>query len=121
MICDPDAALTFRPDGSGAFVSRTVDHITRSPVYVIASLARLVVKAGEPLEPPEGYDVETLDRIAWSTGSYGQDVSVSGRQADEMAAIGRQLLDRYGGRLTEGDRADVMRLIQAVDPGKADR
>ena len=120
MTYDPDTALTFRPDGD-AFVSHTVDHVTRSPVYVIASIAKMLVEAGEPVELPEGYDAETLDRISLTTGSYGQDVSVSGRQADEMAAIGRQLLGRYGGRLAEGDRAAVMWLIQIVDPGKANR
>ncbi len=120
MTYDPEALRTFRRDGD-AFVSHTVDHIARSPVYVIASIARVLVKAGEPLDLPEGYDAETLDRIAWSTGSYGRDVSVSGRQADELAAIGRQLLGRYGGRLGGFDREDVMRLVQTVDPGWASR
>lgn len=115
MIYDPDLAWTFRPDGDGAFVSHAVDHLTRSPVYVIASIARMVVEAGEPVELPEGYDAEALDRIVWTTGHYGRDVRVTARQAYEMAAIGRQLLDRFGDRLTEGDRADVMRLVWTVD------
>ena len=117
MTYDPDTFRTFRPNGD-AFVSHTISHITRSPVYVIASLAKMLVEAGESVELPEGYDAETLDRISLTTGSYGQDVSVSGRQADEMAAIGRQLLGRFGDRLTEADRADVVRLVQTVDPGK---
>jgi hypothetical protein len=120
MTYDPDTLRTFRPNG-GAFVSNMVSHFTKSPIYVIASVARKLVAAGRPVELPEGYDAEALGRIAWITGFYGQDVSVSGRQADEMATIGRQLLGRFGDELTKDDRAAVGWLLRTIDPGEASR
>jgi hypothetical protein len=41
---------------------------------------------------PTGYGIETLGTIRQVAGAYGEDVFISGRQAAELAEIGRQLL-----------------------------
>lgn len=112
-MTDPEMYRTFHRRGH-AYVSNMVDHFGRSPVYVIASIAAKLIDDGEPVELPEDYNAEILGRIAWHTGFYGREVSISGRQADEMAQLGRHLLDRFESKLTPPDRAAIGWLLKVV-------
>jgi hypothetical protein len=40
-----------------------------------------------------GYSKDVLENITWITGHYDREVSVSFRQAEELATIGRSLLE----------------------------
>ncbi|MEU7030066.1 hypothetical protein AB0A60_25715 [Streptomyces sp. NPDC046275] len=88
---DPEVAATFRADANG-FVSRSPGGFISSPPYVIATCAARRVPS-ESLTLPDGYDQEVLDQIIMATGSIDQDVRITGRQAEELARIGAQLLE----------------------------
>jgi hypothetical protein len=88
---------SFRPD-AGGFVS-IGSLMYSSPPYVIASRATEAIVAGYPLPLPDGYNAETLRRISTLTGWREQPVRISRRQAQELALIGRSLLEAH----TTGD------------------
>lgn len=87
----PDIARSFRPDLSGGYISNSQGGFVKCPPYIIAFAASERV-AHERLDLPSGYTQESLERIRWMTGVVDQDVHISPRQAQELAAIGAQLL-----------------------------
>lgn len=88
---DPDVRDSFWAAG-GAFVAKSERQVISNPVFKIASIATRRVVDGANLELPEGYDNNTLENVEWLAGFQGKEVSVSGRQAEELAQIGAQLL-----------------------------
>ncbi|KQX36999.1 hypothetical protein ASD97_10035 [Streptomyces sp. Root63] len=88
---DPEVAATFRADADG-FISRSPGGVVSSPPYVIASCAVRRVPH-EALTLPDGYDQDVLGQIITAAGFIDQDVRVTGRQAEELAQIGAQLLE----------------------------
>jgi len=75
------------------FVSRSAGGFISCPPYVIASVASRRLTPDTQLEMPEGYNEDTLGNIRGITGWVNQDVSISFRQAAELALIGFQLQD----------------------------
>ncbi|MFF3015834.1 hypothetical protein [Streptomyces sp. NPDC057939] len=73
-------------------MSRSPGGFVSSPPHVIASCAARRVPP-ESLTLPDGYDQEVLDQIIVAAGFIDQDVRVTGRQAEELAQIGAQLLE----------------------------
>lgn len=108
----PDVIRSFRREGDG-YISHNVGTLS-CPPYIIAGLAEQA-----PLWP-KGYTKETWDQIRWLCGWYGKDVAVSLRQGEELAAMGRHLLelaDRIGEdklRLTYDQRASISYLLRVV-------
>lgn len=90
-------AASFRP-APGGFVSRADGGPASCPPYVIASIAAGGRIPAGSVTFPGGCDAEVLERIKTITGFRGEDVTVSARQATELAVIGRQILelDRIG-------------------------
>lgn len=87
----PEIAASFRADGHGGFISRNDGFPVSCPPFVVAVIAGNRTEPGT-LELPEGYDAGTLEQVRAMTGWVGRDVYVSGRQAAELARIGRQIL-----------------------------
>ncbi len=89
---DPQVIQSFRQNGPD-YIAYTDNYFTSNPAYKIASIAqnRVVEEAGLTL--PEGYDDSTLERITMIAGFPQQEFRVSGRQAQELAAIGSQILE----------------------------
>jgi len=109
----PEIRASFRPDGHGGFVSRNGGAFISCPPYVIAKAA-----SGRALELPDGYDEDTLERVMAITGWVEQDVYISGRQAHELAQIGRRILALAEGAIDPPlgyfERQSVEHLIQEV-------
>ena len=113
MSYDPTTYQTFHRNGDG-YTSNTLDTFSLSPVYTIASVAKRLLIREKPVQLPEGYSLETLDQITWLTGSYGQEVHISARQATEIAIIGRQLLEHYQNELSPLERSAINWLLHVV-------
>lgn len=109
MSTHPDIAASFR-ETTGGYTSRSGGGFISCPPYVIAMVAAWRVPPGS-LSLPEGYDESTLDRIRWLTGYVDQDVHISGRQAAELADIGRQILALDGVELSYFERQSIERLV----------
>lgn len=62
------------------------------PPSIIATAALAYLELGVEFETA-GYEKSVLEHIKWITGYYDKQVAVSFRQASELAAIGRSLLD----------------------------
>ncbi|MEU5446898.1 hypothetical protein [Streptomyces californicus] len=73
-------------------MSRSPGGYISSPPYVIASCAVRRVPP-EALTLPDGYDQDVLAQIITAAGFIDQDVRIAGRQAEELAQIGAQLLE----------------------------
>lgn len=117
---DPSVRASFRTANHGAFVARTEDYTTSNPAYKIASIATNRVIETANLDLPGGYDKETLRDVAGMAGYVDNDISISGRQAEELAHIGRQLLtlNEQGSiqpPLTYFEEQSVTHLVQLVD------
>ena len=111
----PEVRDSFRANGHGGFISRNGGFPISCPPYTIASLA-----ATDPglLTLPEGYGEDTLERIKDITGWTDRDVYISGRQASELAQIGRQILAlSAAGKTNLGYFADqsIEHLVRTVE------
>ncbi|MGW3954637.1 hypothetical protein ACWEKM_27730 [Streptomyces sp. NPDC004752] len=87
---DPEIRGTFRVDAD-EYISRNAGGFISCPPSVIARCAAHRV-APESLTLPAGYSQESLAQIMAITGFVDQDVRISGRQAEELAQMGEQLL-----------------------------
>lgn len=106
---------------NAAFRKMEIGYMTRSEpeepslVFLVASKARALIKAGEDVQLPAGHDVATLDAIIQNTSVRYQDVRVSVDQAREIAEIGRQLLKKFRGKLSNAEAADISKMLQVID------
>lgn len=90
---DPEIEGTFREDADG-YVSRNAGGFISCPPSVIARCAANRVPP-ESLTLPAGYTRESLDQLMAITGFVDRDVRISGRQAEELAQMGEQLLELH--------------------------
>lgn len=92
VYISPDVQRTFRPaQGQFGFVS--VCSISGScPPYTIARAALEYLELGVEIETA-GYSQSVLETVTWTTGYFDQEVRVTFRQAEELATIGRSLLE----------------------------
>jgi len=118
----PEVEASFRADGHGGFISRNGGGFVSCPPYVIAAAAARA--AAGLLVLPEGYGTHILEQVKNLTGWAERDVHVSGRQAEELAEIGRQLLaageEKISPPLGYFERQSVehlVRLTEAVKTG----
>ena len=111
-MTDPEITTSFRADGPG-FISCNGGGFISCPPYVIATTAQQV----QGLTLPDGYDTNTLARIRCLTGFVGQDVLISGRQGEELADMGLQILeaaDRGEIKLGFYQRQSIQHLLNVV-------
>lgn len=88
----PYVQQTFRAaHGYNGFVS-VCNQSCSCPPYVIARAALEYQELGIEFDTA-GYSKDVLENITWITGYYDKEVSVSFRQAEELAVIGRSLLE----------------------------
>lgn len=109
----PVNSRIFRQHGYG-YMTNTLSSFEQSPVFVIASVAEKLIKAGREVALPGEYTVEVLDNVKWLTGYYDRDIAVSGRQAEEMAEIGRQLLDNFPDELTHSQAEGIRWMLKVI-------
>ena len=113
----PEITASFRADGHGGFTSRNDGWPISCPPFVVAVIAGNRTEPGT-LELPEGYDADTLEQVKAITGWAGRDVYISGRQAAELAQIGRQILalseDQISPPLGYFERMSVEHLIRTT-------
>jgi hypothetical protein len=97
-----------------AYVTRS-EPFDLSPLYVVVVAARRLLKDGYEVDLPEGYDLDTLHRIAWLTGEYGVRVNVSARQADEVNQLARTLERQHSDALTLAEHEAIALLRRTVE------
>lgn len=106
-------SLTLWRDGHG-YISCSVDSFDLSPIFVTVTAARTLIQKGVLVDLPDGYTVDTLDMLAWSTGAYGQPMRVSDRQAREIAQIARTLVSQHADDIAPNAREGIDQMIQTV-------
>lgn len=97
------------------------DYVSRSepgdpsPLYVVVTAARRLLKDGRQVDLPQGYDLEALNQVAWITGERGARVNVSARQADEVNQIACTLEQQHQDVLTLAEREAIALLRRIVE------
>lgn len=104
----------FYRSGTG-YVSYSQDHYSLSPAYVVASATLRLINDGQfDGDLPNGYTVETMEQIVRLTGTYGDRVNVSPRQANELADIAVVLQDEFRSVLTAAEQEAITALLSIV-------
>lgn len=92
VYISPDVQRTFRPaPRQDSFVS-ICDTFCSCPPFIIARAAEQYLELGIEIET-SGYSNLVFSAITGLTGFYDKEVSVSFRQAEELAVIGKSLLE----------------------------
>lgn len=113
------ADRTLWRDNDGRYISRCVDNFSLSPIYVVASAARRLIREGVQVDLPDGYTADVLAEIVWLTGVYGQPVTVTERQAQEIAEIARTLMDHHADRIGPRAHEGIRQIIKIVTTEEA--
>lgn len=89
--------------------------LCNSPVFLIAAIAAKLIERRVAIELPAGYTTETLDEIRWLNGFPDKRVGVSFRLAEELAFIGKQIIEIGDeARLLPSDKQLIELLVSTV-------
>lgn len=116
-ILDSRIRETFRANLTGGYTTVTRPFGPNNPVYVICSKAAALLEQHEELELPVGIGQDALSSFSWMAGYFNREFNVNGRQAGEIAEIGKQLLERTANgtlQLTDDQISVIQHLIETV-------
>lgn len=98
------------------YQSCSVDPWTLSPAYVVAATAKQLLDEGHHIDLPDGYTIDTLKQITYHTGAYGKQITISNRQAQELAHIGSTLLKNHHSAIAYHKQLSISELINTTTP-----